>query len=206
MQGTAKPKGLAKIWREVKRPFARRMKAFEKVGELRTVKREVDTYFGASSEISKHVGTALRFHQWKSLVGGEITKLLRVQRPAHADTFGVFALHVGVDLDKEIQSTNEALILDGIKLPHPHNEADRKLMLEYELGDVVLPSYLRGKFESFDRYCSIVENHLNDFNEGPYEWGEVCLKEGDIVFDCGANMGLFSAVASRYGCATWQMN
>ena len=42
--------------------------------------------------------------------------------------------------------------------------------------------------------------HVSNVNEGPYEYGEVCLKEGDIVFDCGANRGLFSAVASRYGC------
>ncbi|MCC8164660.1 MAG: FkbM family methyltransferase [Planctomycetes bacterium] len=36
--------------------------------------------------------------------------------------------------------------------------------------------------------------------EGPYEVGDVCLKEGDIVVDAGANMGMFSAVAAHAGC------
>lgn len=35
-------------------------------------------------------------------------------------------------------------------------------------------------------------------NEGPYEISEeVSVKQGDIVIDCGANMGMFSAVAAE---------
>lgn len=36
--------------------------------------------------------------------------------------------------------------------------------------------------------------------EGPYEWGNVMLKKGDIVLDLGANIGVFSCVAASKGC------
>jgi len=35
--------------------------------------------------------------------------------------------------------------------------------------------------------------------EGPYERGKVRVSAGDVVIDCGANMGVFSAVASNKG-------
>lgn len=38
-------------------------------------------------------------------------------------------------------------------------------------------------------------------SEGLYEHGaRVRLEEGDVVFDCGANMGMFSALAAKKGC------
>lgn len=40
---------------------------------------------------------------------------------------------------------------------------------------------------------------LNDYNymcEEPYEYGEVVLRNGDVVLDLGANVGLFSGVAA----------
>lgn len=36
--------------------------------------------------------------------------------------------------------------------------------------------------------------------EGDYERGPVRLESGDMVIDCGANMGMFSALATRRGC------
>ena len=39
--------------------------------------------------------------------------------------------------------------------------------------------------------------------EGPYEYGEVRLKEGDVVFDCGSNFGVFSVYAASKGCQSY---
>lgn len=39
-------------------------------------------------------------------------------------------------------------------------------------------------------------NDLSMLVEGPGEFGEVAISPGDIVFDCGANIGLFSLIAA----------
>jgi len=72
-------------------------------------------------------------------------------------------------------------------MPSTHED---KLCLYTEICDIIYP-YL------------INENKILNgiFFEGPYELGNVHLKQGDVVIDAGANMGLFSAVASvKYGC------
>ena len=203
-----------KIWREVKRPFRR-----FRLAKLRRNEQELQTkiatlhdmlgfFDNPSSEAYKTVNSLLRFYRWQSILGGNTARFLRIPEP-HVSLYGLFAQHVGIDLEKEIRSTDEcAVILDGIKFPHPLNEADCRVF-EHELSDVVIPSYYRHNFENFDRYSTIFEDQLRYFCvglhdsryscTGPYEYGNVYLEEGDIVFDIGANMGLFSAVASRYG-------
>lgn len=39
--------------------------------------------------------------------------------------------------------------------------------------------------------------------EGPYEDHQVRLTKGDVVLDCGANLGLFSAYAAGKGCKVY---
>ncbi|MEA5066920.1 MAG: FkbM family methyltransferase, partial [Eubacteriales bacterium] len=39
--------------------------------------------------------------------------------------------------------------------------------------------------------------------EGPYENENVALTEGDVVLDCGANIGLFSCYAASRKCTTY---
>ena len=51
------------------------------------------------------------------------------------------------------------------------------------LAEFVLSRDLEGYYEALD-------------TEGPYEDGEVTLREGDIVIDAGANMGIFSVLAA----------
>lgn len=57
-----------------------------------------------------------------------------------------------------------------------------------ELNDIVLPSVL---------------NEYKYLCEGPYEFGDVRLRPGDVVIDGGANVGLFSGVAAAKGCRVY---
>lgn len=57
------------------------------------------------------------------------------------------------------------------------------------MSDLVFPSI-------FDDYKYII-------NEGPRETGDVALRKNDIVFDLGANVGLFSTVAAAKQCRVY---
>lgn len=88
-----------------------------------------------------------------------------------------------------IEEGGESLEFQNIKIPFPLNE-DTMISLCYEFSDIMLPylfPYNRNKYENIDAM----------FIEGPYELKNVCIEPGDIVFDCGANLGLFSAVAAK---------
>lgn len=85
----------------------------------------------------------------------------------------------------------EYLDFGEIKLPKFVSEQDRKTFID-EVFDVLFP-FLLNKYG-----CELEESF---YREGPYEFNEkICLKKDDVVFDCGANMGLFSAVASSKKC------
>lgn len=49
----------------------------------------------------------------------------------------------------------------------------------------------------------LVQNTNQPFLEGPYEYGNVKLNEGDVVLDLGANFGLFSSLASSKNCEVY---
>ncbi|HJJ72975.1 MAG TPA: hypothetical protein O0X58_01255, partial [Methanocorpusculum sp.] len=57
-----------------------------------------------------------------------------------------------------------------------------------EIGDILYPALL-GSFRYVD--------------EGPYELGDVGIEEGDVVFDCGANLGVFSLLAAYRGAEVY---
>lgn len=53
---------------------------------------------------------------------------------------------------------------------------------------------------------TVLPSILSDFDyliEGAYEYDAVILKDGDIVFDLGANLGLFSSVAAAKRCQVY---
>lgn len=63
-------------------------------------------------------------------------------------------------------------------------------LLKDEFLDIILPLYSKNKFDYAD-----MEKY---FDEGPYEISEeVSVGEGDVVIDCGANMGLFCATVAE---------
>ena len=64
-----------------------------------------------------------------------------------------------------------------------------------EFGDILLPYILemRGQKHHFSEIDPLID-------EGPYELNDkVSVNKNDVVFDCGANLGLFSAVAAAKG-------
>lgn len=60
-------------------------------------------------------------------------------------------------------------------------------------------------YESSDIFMDVIDEEMEriEYIEGPYHFGAVTVGEDDIVFDIGANYGLFSAVAAgkaKRGC------
>ena len=66
----------------------------------------------------------------------------------------------------------------------------------YELVDLVAP------YAFYDLYDYGYKELEKGFFEGPYEISDkISIKAGDVVIDCGANAGFFSAVASAKGAS-----
>ena len=107
--------------------------------------------------------------------------------------------HLGIDLLQDYRSYGHYVEIAGVKFAYPDIPADAG-QVHYSLVDIVLSSVLRRRPERFEE---IYENLAPFFHEGPYEYGPVCLKDGDVVIDCGANTGMFSAVADCYGARVY---
>jgi FkbM family methyltransferase len=90
---------------------------------------------------------------------------------------------------KNVSVTEEYIDFKSIKTVNPIKYGNKVLMSYlYEIGDLILPSILKENSRVF---------------EGPYEYLDVRLKNGDVVIDCGANMGLFSSVAAVKNCLSY---
>jgi len=86
------------------------------------------------------------------------------------------------------------LIFNEVQIPIPDNEQEILHGLLIEIGDIIIPYLFQNNFQ-------IVHGTTV---EGPYEIpGRTELKQGDVVIDAGANIGLFSAVASAKGCSVY---
>lgn len=82
--------------------------------------------------------------------------------------------------------TEPVIEISGYRMMNPfYKEYDYLLSWVYEAGDLIWP-------ELFGDYSKL--------DEGPYEYGRVKLDKGDIVLDCGANIGLFSTIAAQKEC------
>ncbi len=84
-------------------------------------------------------------------------------------------------IHKYYDKDNQCFDFSGIKIPY-------ETYLQYPSATML------GIYDIFLDY--IEECKLSETNEGPYEYGGVQLEEGDTVIDCGANQGLFSALAA----------
>lgn len=92
----------------------------------------------------------------------------------------------GISLDK----TKKYIELKEFKFNNPWKENHNYLTFFLgEFGELVAPHV------------------FNDFSflrtEGPYCYGRVNIEKDDVVLDCGANIGLFSASAAACGCKVY---
>jgi len=85
-------------------------------------------------------------------------------------------------------SKNDHLDLYGIKIPKL-NTLEEKGSLVVQFLDFVFPYFSN--------------DYSNPIGEGPYLYNKVKINTGDIVIDAGANIGMFSALASRLGAIVY---
>jgi len=84
----------------------------------------------------------------------------------------------------------------------------------FDFDGIIIPKAISAEYEgalcfAFQDllFCNLSEYDLDFcepfYVEGPYEIGNVYIENGDIVIDCGANMGFFSAIASHKGAIVY---
>ena len=173
------------------------------IRDLARIKADYLARYGNKGQFVRYVDEKLRFFRWKRWLGEDVLKRLGIRRPSWLLGLpSVVAQIDGYDLAKEIHIGENSVRVGDIRLPKPREGVDT-MVFDAELGDIVLPFWLRRKMrnfsEEYDHLYGLLSGHW--WIEGPYEIGDdVVLCPGDIVIDCGANMGLFSAVAAQNGC------
>lgn len=103
--------------------------------------------------------------------------------------------HTIENAERLVKSKNKMLEVNGIRIPLADNLMGM-IPICYEFCDLILP-YL----------FPYEDGHYLDINkmfiEGPYEIGKVCVDRGDVVFDCGANFGVYSAICAKKGAKVY---
>ena len=68
----------------------------------------------------------------------------------------------------------------------------------FELADMLLHDDYFKKTQSHDVFYPFMQIMSSLFTEGAYQQSTVFLKQGDVVIDAGANIGMFSLFAHKY--------
>lgn len=87
--------------------------------------------------------------------------------------------------------THYIIVVDAVPIKIPIPNIPNRLSYQWQIFDLIF-SYKLG-------YPELTVPFL----EGPYEYGSIKVKAGDVVLDVGANYGLFSAYASSKGATTY---
>lgn len=87
-----------------------------------------------------------------------------------------------VDLKKD------EIFIDSFRFPNPFKQS---------VADSIRASFFT---DVRDLICPLWLNDYSHCDDGPYESDNVKIKEGDIVIDCGANIGISTANAIARGC------
>ena len=125
----------------------------------------------------------MRQHEYQRMFDSEADWPAYIVQHHFAPLYKTYFASHGLDCNGERVSRN------GFIFPNPYRQPlDYQIAFFSEIVDYVLPAML-------DDYSMLVE--------GPGEYLEVKLKPGDIVFDCGANIGLFSMVAAAKGAQVY---
>lgn len=94
-------------------------------------------------------------------------------------------------LARHLRKKEDCLKIGDLRLPllsHAEHPTREEAYYAMEIGDILYP----GLFESY-----------KFVDEGPYEWLDVEIEAGDVVFDCGANLGIFSLYAAYRGAKVY---
>lgn len=96
------------------------------------------------------------------------------------------------DLLLECFGQGDFLDYNGIRLAKPQGDKDA-YFFDMIFQEIVVPFLFLDKFPDLSVF----------FGGTPYEYGSVRVEPGDIVVDCGANVGYFSAIASHKGARVY---
>lgn len=94
-------------------------------------------------------------------------------------------------LARHLRKKEDCLKIGDLRLPllsHAEHPTREEAYYAMEIGDILYPGL-------FDSYKFV--------DEGPYEWLDVEVEADDVVFDCGANLGIFSLYAAYRGAKVY---
>ena len=170
---------------------------------LLSIQADCSARYGPDYRLVRLIGEELNYLRWRRWLGNDALKFLGIRKPHLPYGLpGIAAQIDGYDLEKDVRIEENGVRVGDILLPKPHEGADTATF-EIEMNDFVLPYFLRRRLKDFDEKHERLYDLLESLYcvEGPYELGnDVALCPGDVVVDCGANMGLFSAIAAQNGC------
>ena len=176
----------------------------EKIRDLLRIRADCLALCERNDPLIRFIDDSLNYFRRRCWLGNDILKRLGVHIPElpHFGLPGIVAKIDGYDLEKDIRIDRDSVVVGDIWLPKPH-EGEDTAIFDMELNDFVLPYFLRRRLEGFDEKHERLYNVLKSFCwlEGPYELDDdVAVCPGDVVIDCGANMGLFSALVAQDDC------
>lgn len=170
------------------------------------LRSEFERDFGADALPTRLLASELVFLRWNMIFGRNILQAFGLRNSRYIQ--GIINHFDTVDVESPGWAADAPegwINIAGILFPKPLNRADEMFFVT-ESADIVIPYVLSRRCPEYGDFYSRIRElaQMDNWVEGSYESDEhVRLREGDVVFDCGANLGLFSGVASHCGCSVY---